>query len=148
MSEIIGPEKHENQGSRILEIGVGDLPFFRKFGLGLMADAGIKAPLKYVAVDEKEKIYDPNYDEARFLFESITALRANGLQLPFIDESFDCVLLSDVFTYNVFPNEEAFRMGRDYVLRKDVDYENKVRAEVENQKKLIDEIYRVLKVGG
>lgn len=148
MSEIIGPEKHENQGSRILEIGVGDLPFFRKFGFRFIADAGIKAPLKYVAVDGKEKIYDPSHDEARFFFESITALRAHGLNLPFKNECFDCVLLSDVFTYNVFPNEEAIRMGQDYVLRKDMDYESKVRAEVENQTKLIDEIYRVLKVGG
>ncbi len=73
----------------------------------------------------------------------IESILGNGMQIPFGDNSFDLVFLSDVLTYRVLPNPQ--RGNAD-------SYANQVAPDIQleqaNQIKLLDECLRVLNIGG
>ncbi len=145
----LGPNPEVKKNKRVLEIGTKDTPVFIKFNSNSKIQTLLRGEVEYYAlnldshnahkIQQLPDIIDKPIPFNLHLHSSI----GNGMQIPFADNSFDVVFLSDVLTYRAIPNEQrmnepayAFQIAPD------------IKLEQANQIKLLNECLRVLNADG
>lgn len=152
MGEIGGEIQHretELHKRRILEIGVGSLPYYKYFA---SEEESLAANDQYIGFDITAK----RLESAR-IHEDIKLVRGDAIKLPFADESIDEVILPDILNSHVVGENETERLNDNSIQRVSYDkldrykefYADGFAEDLKNRLiQIVNESIRVLKPTG
>ncbi len=152
MGEIGGEINHKEREfpkRRILEIGIGFMPYYKRFA---KEDEELSKNDQYIGFDiTTERL------QSASKYEDVKLVRGDGVKLPFADESMDEVVLPDILNSHVVGENETEKLNDGSIQRVSYDkldrykefYKEGFADDLKNRLiQIVNESIRVLKTAG